>query len=241
MTTTATVFATAVSTLADAIHSQVLGGRKMSTIVRELAGQYAAGELAELLTDARRETQAKLDRLVKIEAGKGLDTSSLSRAHVNAWGHATRTASDLLDVKFTWDRKSKAFKLDDKPAAGEKPVDTAAGNDDSDPKATSEAIQQNAAAAPELSKADALTAILGAGSILGDDNAQAIIQQLVKAGINIKALQDSVQFVANQLAIDSVKQAESEKAAQLANMPKSGKILAEKLVNKPAQKKRKVA
>lgn len=224
-----------INDLTAAVHAQILGTNKTAKLVKQYAAELPAIELAELMTSARIESRAKLDKLIKIRQA---DAGELNRAFTHSWGYVAKVAAAESDHKFLWDRKTNSFLLEEKPAANEKPEKTAAGKDKADPKATSEAIQENSAAAPELSKTDALYAILGAGAILGNDGAADIIAQLIKAGISIAALESAVTAASQQAAIDSQKAADKAAADALANGPQAGQILLQKLANKPAQKRR---
>lgn len=208
-----------VSELATVITNAAKGTIKAAKVFRDLAapayGDLAQqGQIAECLTSVRREVLANQDTYCKWLASHGQADmiTDYKRQLVNQLAYASKVAGQAAGCKFEWDKTKKLYRVADLPAANESPADTAAGKDENSASQAADVID-NAAAAPELSKADRATKLDGA------------ILALVNAGFTFPEIEAAVHGLATRMNAASV-----DAQANAANLePKAPAVLAEKL------------
>ena len=225
-------FAASVSTLAAAVIDSAKGRGKIAASFRDIAApayddKAKQGEVAELLAATRREITAKRETYCKwlSSNGQAANVDAFRKSVINAVTYAGKVAGDACGCVFKYDQKTESYSVADKPAAGEKAQQTAAGKD-ANSVSQSSALISAAAAAPVLVASDRHGHLMG------------ILSSLLNAGYTLTEVEAAWHGMAAQVA-------QGEKAAEIAasaQNPLAPAILASKpgTKAKPVQKKRAV-
>ena len=222
-----TTFAASVSTLAAAVIDSAKGRGKIAAAFRDIAGPAYAdlakqSEVAELLAATRREIQTKREAYCKwlSSNGQAANVDAFRKSVINAVTYAGKVAGDAAGCEFKYDQKSETYSVKDKPAAGEKGSNTAAGKD-------AKSAEQSAALVAAAEAAPVLAAADRQGHLMG------ILSSLLAAGYTLAEVEAAWHGMAAKVAADE----KSAEVAASATEPQAPAKLAE-LVNKPRQTKR---
>ena len=225
-----TTFAASVSTLAAAVIDSAKGRGKIAASFRDIAApayddKAKQSEVAELLAATRREITAKRETYCKwlSSNGQAANVDAFRKSVINAVTYAGKVAGEACGCVFKYDQKTEAYSIADKPAAGEKAQQTAAGKDQN-------SISQSAALVDAAEKAPIMVASDRQGHLMG------ILSSLLTAGYTLTEVEAAWHGIAAQVA-------QGEKAAEVAasaQNPLAPAILASKagVKTKPAQTKR---
>lgn len=225
-----TTFAASVATLAAAVIDSAKGRGKIAASFRDIAGpaygdKAKQSEVAELLAATRREIQTKRETYCKwlSSNGQAANVDAFRKSVINAVTYAGKVAGDAAGCAFKYDQKTETYAVTDKPAAGEKAQQTAAGKDGN-------SAEQSAALVAAAEAAPVLVATDRHGHLTG------ILSSLLAAGYTLAEVESAWHGMAAQVA-------QGEKAAEVAasaQNPLAPAILASKagVKNKPAQRKR---
>lgn len=223
-------FAASVSTLSAAVIDSAKGRGKIAAAFRDIAapayGEPAKQkEVAELLAAVRREIQAKRESYCKwlSSNGQAANVDAFRKSVINAVTYAGKVAGDAAGCAFKYDQKTETYSVQDKPAAGEKAQQTAAGKAENSAQ-QAQALADAAETAPIMAAADRQGHLTG------------ILSSLLAAGYTLEEVQSAWHGMASKVA-------RNEKAAQVAASAKEPQAPAlleklQKLENKPSQAKR---
>ena len=226
MTTQATqaiVLTTSTTAMAEAVREAANGGKRLAVVARAAAVQFNGNKIdyAAFMTSVRGEVFAMRDKAVALLKNKGefAESDVLAKEYINRLAYAASQGASVLDCRLVWDAKAKAYKVADKPAAGEKSGQTAAGKD-ANSAAQAADIVSAATAAPEQSKAQRMAHLDG------------VLLGLIDAGYSLAEIE-----AAFHAAAAGVAKADADKlGAEQAQHPKAPTILADKLAEVVASK-----
>lgn len=223
-------FAASVATLAAAVIDSAKGRGKIAASFRDIAApayddKAKQSEVADLLAATRREITSKRETYCKwlSSNGQAANVDAFRKSVINAVTYAGKVAGDACGCAFKYDQKTEAYAVADKPAAGEKVQQTAAGKDQN-------SISQSAALVDAAEKAPIMVASDRQGHLMG------VLSSLLGAGYTLTEIESAWHGMAAQVA-------QGEKAAEVAasaQNPLAPAILASKtgVKTKPAQTKR---